>query len=253
MQPLHKQLACYGSLSLSHEELLTLILQVASDETESRMRLAHFLAQRGLQGLARVEVGELCLTYGFPPELAARLVGLAELSRRLATLSVEMPAIIRHAEEAASLVLPAMSHLDHEQLRVLVFDRHNHLLANLVLYEGTLDGVAARVGEVFRPAITRQAASIIVCHNHPSGCLEPSPEDLSFTRHLLEAGELLDIAVLDHLIIANGAYQSVVRLLLLEQTEEISACDHEQASVAEATLSPWQDADPGTSEKEQQA
>jgi DNA repair protein RadC len=231
---LHEQLACYGSLTLSHEELLTLILQLMPDETGSRLQLASFLQERGLRGLIRAEVGELCLDYGFSPQLAARLVALAELYQRVATLSIEIPSTIRKAEDAARLVLPAMSHLDHEQLRVLVLDIHHHVLANLVLYEGTLDGVAARVSEVFRPAITRKAASIIVCHCHPSASTEPSPEDLDFTRRLVEAGDLLDIAVLDHLIIANGDYQSVLRQLLLEETKE-KPSDTEGTRAAEAT------------------
>lgn len=140
-------------------------------------------------------------------------MALTELSRRLATLSVELSVTITTPQEAARHVLPLMSHLEREQMRVLLLDIRHHLLANIILYEGTLKSLSTRVAEVFRLAITRQAAALIVCHNHPSGNREPSPEDILFTNDLIAAGDLLDIAVLDHLIIANGQYCSILSLL----------------------------------------
>ncbi len=211
---LHEQLARYGSLTLSHEELLTLILNLTPDDPASRMQVARLLRERGFRGVMCAEVGELCEDYGCSPALAARLVALAELYHRVATLSEELPMSIHCVEDAARLVLPSMSHLDYEQLRVLLLDTSNHVQANLVLYQGTLNELSARVAEVFRPAITRKAAAIIICHNHPSGNPEPSTEDLLFTRNLIEARDLLGIAVQDHLIIAGGGYRSALAALL---------------------------------------
>jgi DNA repair protein RadC len=213
MHTLREHLAHYGSSLLSPEELLRLVLDLSPDETTGHAPLARFLTERGMRGLARAEQGELCLSYGLSPELAARVVALAELSRRLATLSVELPMTITTPQEAARHVLPLMSHLEREQMRILLLDIRHHLLANIILYEGTLKSLSTRVAEVFRLAITRQAAALIVCHNHPSGSIEPSPEDILFTNDLIAAGDLLDIAVLDHLIIANGHYCSVMSLL----------------------------------------
>jgi DNA repair protein RadC len=213
MHILQEHLAHYGSTLLSPEELLRLVLDLSSDETTGHAPLARFLQERGMRGLLRAEQGERCLSYGFSPELAARVVALAELSRRLATLSVELPVMIATPQEAARHVLPLMSHLEREQMRVLLFDIRHHLLANIILYEGTFKSLSTRMAEVFRLAITRQAAALIVCHNHPSGSTEPSPEDILFTNDLIAAGDLLDIAVLDHLIIANGQYCSILSLL----------------------------------------
>src|SRR5438309_1450520 len=102
-----------------------------------------------------------------------------------------------------------MAHLDHEQFRVIVLDIKNRIIANQVLYQGTISSAAIRIAEVFRSAVTRKAAHIIVCHNHPSGSIEPSPEDLSITSQMVEAGNLLDIEVLDHIIIGNHRFLSL--------------------------------------------
>jgi DNA repair protein RadC len=94
-------------------------------------------------------------------------------------------------------------------MRVLVLDTKNYVLANVLMYRGTINSSVLRVAEIFRPAITRKAANIIVCHNHPSGDMTPSPEDLDVTKQLVEAGKALEIEVLDHIIIGNPRYVSL--------------------------------------------
>jgi DNA repair protein RadC len=96
-----------------------------------------------------------------------------------------------------------MMYLDTEQMRVLVLDTKHYVLANLTLYQGTINSAVLRTAEIFRPAITRKAPSIVVCHNHPSGDPLPSPEDEDVTTQLVAAGKVLEIEVLDHIIIGN--------------------------------------------------
>jgi DNA repair protein RadC len=103
-----------------------------------------------------------------------------------------------------------MANLDQEELRVLLLDTRNRVIGTRTIYRGSLNTTMVRVGEIFRPAIEAPAAAIIVGHNHPSADPTPSPEDVRLTRQIAEAGKLLDIDLLDHLIIAAaGRYTSL--------------------------------------------
>src|SRR5947209_13186667 len=110
--------------------------------------------------------------------------------------------------------MPDMAFLDHEELRVLVLDTKNGVVANLLLYQGTVNSSTIRTAEIFRPAVTRKCPGIIVCHNHPSGSVEPSPEDLEVTKLWVEAATLLEIDLVDHLIIGAHRYLSLKEHLL---------------------------------------
>jgi DNA repair protein RadC len=102
-----------------------------------------------------------------------------------------------------------MMHLDHEEMRVLVLDTRNRVIANVLCYKGTVGTSVLRSAEIFKVAIVRNCPSIIICHNHPSGDPEPSKEDLEVTEQLIASGKLLDIEVLDHLIIGNPHFVSL--------------------------------------------
>jgi RadC-like JAB domain len=106
---------------------------------------------------------------------AAQVMAVLELARRLTVPNQLEQYQIRSPADAANLVSSQMAFLDHEELRVLCLDTKNHVVANIKLYQGTLNSSVLRVAEVFRPAITRNCAGIIICHNHPSGDPKPSP------------------------------------------------------------------------------
>ncbi len=126
----------------------------------------------------------------------------------IATLKTET-LTIQSPEEAATLIIIEMSCLEREQLRILTLNTRNRLLNMHLIYQGSLNSSQVRVGELFKPAILENAASIIVAHNHPSGDATPSPDDVAVTRAIVEAGKLLDIDVLDHLVIAGGKFVSL--------------------------------------------
>ena len=94
-------------------------------------------------------------------------------------------------------------------LRVILLDRRNRVLDIVQIYEGSVSSSQVRIGEVFRPAIQRLASAIVVCHNHPSQELSPSPDDVAVTRAMFQAGKLLDIALLDHLIVSSRGFISL--------------------------------------------
>ena len=116
---------------------------------------------------------------------------------------------IQSPEDAAGLLLYEMGALEQEHLRVLLLDTRNRLMRTVEVYQGSLNASLVRVGEVLRDAVRSNAAAVIIAHNHPSGDPTPSPEDVALTRAVVEAGDLLDIEVLDHLVIGKGRFVSM--------------------------------------------
>jgi DNA repair protein RadC len=177
-----------------------------------QIEIAHALLAtfENLGNLVRASTQELEAIAGLGTAGAARLKAALELGRRMLLDVPEDRLIVRSVTDAASLLIPEMAHLEQEHFRVLYLDTRNRLLDSETLYVGSLNATHIRVGEVFRGAIKRNCAAIIVAHNHPSTDPAPSPDDLEVTRQLIAAGDLVGIDVLDHLII--GGHQRFVSL-----------------------------------------
>ncbi len=203
-----ERLAELGPQALSNPELLAILLRVGV-RGENAVEMATRLLKDfgGLAGLHRASVVELERAHGIGAAKAAQILAAIELGRRLNSAAPEERPTIHSPKDAADLVLYEMSGLGQEHLWVLILDTRNRLLDIKHLYQGSLNSSNVRIGEVFREAILRNAAAIIVAHNHPSGDPSPSPEDVSLTRSLVETGKLLDIQVLDHLVI--GGYKFI--------------------------------------------
>ena len=108
-----------------------------------------------------------------------------------------------------SLLGPEMSSLAQEQLRVLLLDTKNNVIGQRVVYQGNVNSSIVRAAEVFRPAVVEAVPAIAIAHNHPSGSADPSPEDVLITRKLKQAGKLLDIELVDHIVIGRGRFASL--------------------------------------------
>lgn len=204
-RPLYR-LEQHGSGVLSNAELLALVLGSAEALDVAQELLIRF---GSLHRLARARRSALTNIRGIGPAQAARLASVLELSRRLQTPESDSPPRITCPSDAAALLMPAMRDLEQEELRVILLDTRNRVLGIPTIYKGSLNTSMVRVGEIFRPAIEAPAAAIVLAHNHPSGEAEPSPEDVTVTRQAVEAGKLLDIDVLDHLIIGLGRFVSL--------------------------------------------
>jgi len=205
-----ERLADLGPQALSSAELLAILLRVGV-HGENAVQLGQRLLQNfgGLSGLHRASYAEVCDQHGIGQAKAAQVKAAIELGRRLTLESPQERPAINSPADAAALVEFEMSVLEQEHLRVFILDTRNRVMDIVEVYHGSLNSSQIRVGELFRAAIRRNAASIIVVHNHPSGDPSPSPEDLAVTRALIEAGKLLDINVLDHLIIGHGNWISL--------------------------------------------
>ena len=162
-----------------------------------------------LRAMAAATQNELLAIKGVGPQTAVRIRAALELGVRLAGETPEERPIIHNPADAAALVLPEMSALDQEHLRAILLDSRNRVLEIAAIYQGSLNSAQVRVAEIFRPAIRRNAAALIVVHNHPSSDPTPSPEDVAVTRAIVQAGKLLDIPALDHLIVAGGRFISL--------------------------------------------
>jgi DNA repair protein RadC len=163
----------------------------------------------GSHGLARASASELRGVNGLGMVKAVELQAALELGRRLNALHPEARPTVRSPADLANLLLPEMAYLQQEHLRVVLLNTKNQVLAAPEIYVGSLNSSVVRVAEVFREAIRQNSAALIVVHNHPSGDPTPSPEDVQVTRQIAEAGALLDIEVLDHLVIGHQRYVSL--------------------------------------------
>ncbi len=205
-----ERLSKLGAQALSSAELIAILLRVGVPG-ESAVQVGQRLLQNlgGLSGLHRAAFDELCAEHGIGAAKAAQIKAAIELGRRLMLESPEERPTINSPADAAALVQYEMSALEKEEMRVILLDTRNHVVDIVTVAHGSLNSAQMRVGEVFTPAVRKNVAALIAVHNHPSGEPTPSPNDVAITRALIEAGKLLDIEVLDHLVIGLGKYVSL--------------------------------------------
>lgn len=205
-----ERLSAMGAEALSNAELVAILLR-SGVKGMNVIQLAQklLLELGGLGGLHRTPYEELRQQRGVGPAKAAQLKAAIELGRRLSRLTLEEKGTIQTPADVAEMLLYEMGALEREHLRAIALDTRNRILKIADVYQGSLNASLVRVGEIFRDAVRINAASIIVVHNHPSGDPTPSPEDVAVTRAIIEAGRLLDIEVLDHIIIGKGKYISL--------------------------------------------
>lgn len=199
-----------GAGALSAAELVAIILRVGNPG-ESAIRLAERLLSHfvDLAGLAQASYDELCQVHGIGPAKAAQIQAALELGKRLMIASPSQRLQVRTPADVANLLMMEMSLLEQEHLRTVLLDTKNFVTRTTEVYAGSLNAAVVRIGEVFRSAVRANSASIILAHNHPSGDPTPSPEDVRVTEMVVEAGRLLDIEVLDHIIIGRNRYVSL--------------------------------------------
>ena len=214
MKWVREHLQSDGTETLSTEDLLAFTLMGGREQKQAVGVVQKLLDRYGIRWLRNASVDELHHTAGLTVAQASRMKAVCELTSRFAMMESGAARIqIRCAEDAAMLLRPLMAHLDHEEFRVLVLDAKNYVVANILLYIGTVDTTSLRIAEIFRPAVVRNCPKVIAAHNHPSSDPGASPEDLAVTKRLQEAGKLLEVELLDHIIIGNPTYVSLMAQL----------------------------------------
>ena len=204
VRQLRERLQYRGTAVLSNAELVSLVFGTSSSSASVLHQVHTLFASTSLQELLTIDFGELSRNYLLGDAKAAQVLALVELARRL-TLPTEMERQhITSPADAATLVMGDMRYLDHEELRVLCLDTKHRVVANIRLYQGTINSSVLRAAEIFKPAVTRNCPGILICHNHPSGDPTPSAEDIAVTEQLVHVGKLLEIELVDHVIIGRN-------------------------------------------------
>lgn len=199
-----------GPAAFGDDQILALLFGGRAGLPASRRVLGRF---GDVASLADASLSELVPVVG--ERRAAAIVGAFELGRRRAAAWPDERWQVRTPADLAERLLSAMEQLDHEELRVVLLNTKNVVIAMRTVYVGNLAGSSVRIGELFREAVRCQAAALVVAHNHPSGDPAPSHEDLRITGELAEAGKLLDIELLDHLVLGHGRWVSLRALGVL--------------------------------------
>jgi DNA repair protein RadC len=199
-----------GAAALSLAELLAILIRVGV-KGENALEVAQRVLDRfkGLRGLQTASFIEVSGERGIGRAKAAQIQAAIELGNRLSRKRVSEKVTVNSPEDAAALIQYEMGGLDHEEIWILLLDTRNKVIEIRHVYIGSLNSAFARSGELFKPAILNNAAGMILVHNHPSGDPNPSPDDIAMTRNLVQAGKLLDIDFVDHLVITPDNFVSL--------------------------------------------
>ena len=198
-----------GARSLSDAEILSLVLRTRASDQGALTVAQHLLDEAGgLEALASSPLNALVSMPGLGPSTAASLLAAAEMGCRIRRFRLSPGDPIRSPRDICDHFDEQLRDARREHVMVLLLDGRRRVLAESQISQGTLTSSLVHPREVFRLAVRAAAAALIVVHNHPSGDPRPSEEDFTVTRRLVEAGELIGIRVLDHVVVAREGYFS---------------------------------------------
>ncbi|MBN2637794.1 MAG: DNA repair protein RadC [Bacteroidales bacterium] len=199
-----------GKNALSNAELIAILINSGNKE-ETAVQLAQRMldaAQNNLIELSKLTIEDLSRFKGMGPAKAVSVVAALELGKRRLSEKVIQQSKITSSQDAFELLFPDLSDLYYEQFFILLLDRAHKVIRKMNISQGGVAGTVADPKKIFRFALEHNSSSIILAHNHPSNNLKPSDNDIRLTKKLVEAGKVLEIQVLDHLIVGNDNYYS---------------------------------------------
>jgi DNA repair protein RadC len=205
-----ERLAKYGAHALSTAELIGVLIRTGNAE-RSAVSLGEFLlAEFGnVKGIASATLDQLASVKGLGLAKAAEIQAAIEFGHRLALFTDDDRPAIGGPQDVANLIMPELRYIKKETLKSLLLDTKNRVIGIKTVSIGDLSSSIVHPREVFKDAVTASAASIIVAHNHPSGDPTPSREDVAVTKRLMEAGEIMGIELLDHIVVGDGNFVSL--------------------------------------------
>lgn len=205
-----ERLIKYGTEALSNAELLAIIIRTGT-KSDNAINIANRIlgSKEGLNFLSNSTLQELGNIKGIGIAKAAQIKAAVELGRRLKVYRIDNKLKISSPKDAAEIVMEDMRHLKKEHLRVIFLNTKNVVIDISDLSIGSLNASVVHPREIFSEAIRKSSASIIVCHNHPSGDPTQSQEDVNITKRLYEVGKIVGIDLLDHIIIGDNCYVSL--------------------------------------------
>ncbi|MGO1058957.1 RadC family protein [Planococcus sp. FY231025] len=199
-----------GATSLSNQELIAILLRTGTKQ-ESVLHLANrtLLYFEHLHHLKDATIEEITSIKGIGQAKAVQLLAAIELGRRLSSKQTDQKFTIRSPKDAANYLMADMTSLKQEHFVVLFLNIKNQVMHKQTIFVGSLNASIVHPREIFREAVRRSSASIVCAHNHPSGNPAPSPEDIAVTKRLMEAGSIIGIELLDHIIIGDHQFISL--------------------------------------------
>lgn len=200
-----EKLAKYGPEKLSNSELFAILLRTGGKGMNVVEMANKILKKFSGSGLAKENFKELKNTFGLGPAKACEIIACFELGRRL--LQNKQSALLLSPKDVWDELKDLRDH-KKEHFVIFFLDSRNQEIKREIISVGTLSASLVHPREVFEPAIAHSAAQIIIAHNHPSGDSEPSEDDLTITRRLVEAGKILGIEILDHVVVAKKDFSS---------------------------------------------
>lgn len=202
-----------GPSALNTAELLAIILNTGisgeSVTSISQRLLAH---HGGLVGLLRMDVNELAQVRGLGKAKAAKVKAALEIGRRVSMLAEEDRPRVGSPEDIVLMLGVELAAKEQEELHVVLLDTKHHILSTTHVYTGSVSSITVRMADIFKAAVRHNASALALVHNHPSGDPAPSSADIQMTRDAVQAGNLLEINVIDHVIIGRGKHVSLKRL-----------------------------------------
>lgn len=205
-----EKLILKGTATLSDAELLAILIS-SGTKNRSAVDLGRELllkVNNNLNSLGKLSIKDLTGIHGIGPARAVVIASALELGRRRKLAEAEEAIKIGSSKDVADIFQPLLSDLNHEEFWILFLNRANKVINRMKLSQGGLSGTVTDVRMIMKDAVECLASGIIVCHNHPSGNINPSESDIKITRKIHEAGNLLDIQLLDHLIVSGSDYFS---------------------------------------------
>jgi len=205
-----EKLVKYGANSLSNTELLAILIRTGTKYASAIDLAQQILStnQEGLRVLTDSTVEELSCIKGIGLSKAAQMLAAIELGKRLAVMSNNTQGI-KSPKDVSNLFMEEMRYYKKEHFKILLLNTKNEIISSNLVSVGSLNSSLVHPREVFVNAIKKSASCIILVHNHPSGNTRPSEEDINITKRLIEAGKIIGIDVLDHIIIGDGSYCSL--------------------------------------------
>ena len=199
-----------GAHRLSDRDLIAILLR-SGRRGENVLTLSDRVLKSfpDLRSLAGARLDEICQIKGIGEAKGCQILAALELGKRSGDFAHNRRKAILRSDDAYDLIKGEMAWLDNEELRVLLLNIKNQVMANETIYKGTVNSASVRVSEVLRPAVRSNSAKMIVAHNHPSGDPNPSPEDILVTRRIRQSAEMMDIELLDHIIVGDRDFVSL--------------------------------------------
>ncbi len=205
-----EKLLLHGRRHLTDAELIAILIG-SGNRQETAVDLSKRIlcsSANSLDELGKKTISELSQFKGIGEAKAISIIAALELGRRRKETPSTKNSKISSSRDAYEILAPLMTDLQHEEFWILILNRANLVKGKLMMSKGGQAGTVVDPKMIFKTALDWNAASLIIAHNHPSGNLKPSAEDLKVTKRLVEAGKMLDMPVLDHLIIADRLFFS---------------------------------------------